>query len=108
MPSPGPFSDPTVDVYETDTPYGLVLAIFDTDPDVLGVRFYPDDGPQAWHMKQIINLARGSDGIGLTPESLSQDDYFDFCQPDGVTIEQPWYLREEAADMPTFDEVGGS
>ena len=100
MPDHNALLDPKVDIYETTTPYGPVRAIFDGDVEVPGVAFDPPDSVAAHYMREIISRATGPDGIGLSERTLLQDDYFGFCQPNGsgVTIEQPWYLREEAAD----------
>lgn len=100
MPDHNALLDQMVDIYETTTPYGPVRAIFDGDVEIPGVAFDPPDSAAAHYMREIIGRATGPDGIGLSERTLLQDDYFGFCQPQGsgVTIEQPWYLREEAVD----------
>jgi len=101
--------NPAVDVYKTITPHGPVLAIFDSDVEVPGVKFDPPNSMAAWYMSEIINNATGFNGIRLSEQTLLQDEYFGFCQPkgSGVTIEQPWYLREEFETDPAFDGVSG-
>ncbi|NCC41523.1 MAG: SAM-dependent DNA methyltransferase, partial [Gammaproteobacteria bacterium] len=109
MPESNLFTDPATDVYPTETPWGPVMAIFDADPEKPGVRFDPPYGPAVHYMREVIKGATGHHGIGFTLKSLSQDDYVDFCQPEGVTIEVPWYLREERESEPAMalDDAGG-
>ncbi len=107
MPEFNLFTDPATDVYPTETPYGPVMAIFDTDLEKPGVRFDPDGGPAVYYIREVIQNAVGHHGIGFTLDTLTQDNYVGFCQPAGVRIEVPWYLREEGdeGEMLTLDDA---